>query len=55
VPNAATAPILILVGTIMLAESHHIDWQVRAPSHPPYATDSAATIIALILAKMLFV
>lgn len=38
VPPAATAPVLILVGTMMMAESKHIDWGDMGAAIPAFLT-----------------
>ena len=38
VPNAATAPILILVGAMMIGESQHIDWADMSQAIPAFLT-----------------
>lgn len=37
-PNAATAPILILVGAMMISESQHIDWLDMSQAIPAFLT-----------------
>jgi AGZA family xanthine/uracil permease-like MFS transporter len=38
VPTAATAPILILVGAMMIGESQHIDWADMSQAIPAFLT-----------------
>jgi adenine/guanine/hypoxanthine permease len=38
VPNAATAPVLILVGAMMIEESKHIKWDNMSEAIPAFLT-----------------